>query len=270
MTETQSRPGTSRLLLYIVLPVLMFLSLSSWALASPVGSSPDDDFHLASTWCGLGLREGLCEAGTTAAERKVPALIKDGAECYKFAPAESAACQDALPRSSSASLVDSNRVNSAGLYPPVYYAVMAVFATDDIEASVIAMRLLNIVIFVAMWVGVYALLPRRRRSTLVWSWIIGIVPLGMFLIASNNPSSWAVISGGIGWIALVGYFETRGRQRIALGMLALVAAALGAGARADSALYAVLGAVVRVELRLGGASSTAQAKSCSTGVTAPT
>jgi hypothetical protein len=72
----------------------------------------------------------------------------------------------------------------------------------------------------------------------------------MFLLASNNPSSWAIISGGTVWLALVGYFESTGRRQIALGLLALVAAGLGAGARADSALYAVIGAGVAVALTM--------------------
>ena len=37
------------------------LTLSGWALSSPIGSSPDDDFHLPSIWCGQGFRDGLCE-----------------------------------------------------------------------------------------------------------------------------------------------------------------------------------------------------------------
>ncbi|SKA93758.1 Predicted membrane protein [Agreia bicolorata] len=235
-------------MLFVVFPLAMFLSLASWALASPVGASPDDDFHLASTWCGLGVRDGLCETGAQPNERLVPQLVRDGAECYKFAPAVSAACQEPILGSEASKLVPTVRLNSTGLYPPVYYAVMGLFASEDVERSVIVMRMVSIAIFVALWTALYALLPRRRRGTLVWSWVVGIVPLGMFLLASNNPSSWAIISGGSVWIALVGYFETTGRRRVALGLLALLAAGLGAGARADSALYAIIGAGVAVAL----------------------
>jgi len=61
------------------------------------------------------------------------------------------------------------------------------------------------------------LLPLRRRSTLLWGWIVSIVPLGLFLIASNNPSSWALIGIGSAWLALLGYLETHGKRKIALG-----------------------------------------------------
>jgi hypothetical protein len=253
MTTTSTprdRVKQTRIMLFLVFPLAMFLSLSSWALASPVGASPDDDFHLASTWCGLGIREGLCETGSTAEERLVPQLLRDGAECYKFNPAQGAGCQDPIRGEAASKLVPTSRLNSTGLYPPVYYAVMGAFATEDVEKSVVVMRLVSIAIFVALWTALYALLPRRRRSTLVWSWVIAIVPLGMFLLASNNPSSWAIISGGTVWLALVGYFESSGRRQIALGLLALVAAGLGAGARADSALYAVIGAGVAVALTM--------------------
>ena len=251
MTKTLPKRDSvtrTRFMLFVIFPVAMFLSLASWALASPVGASPDDDFHLASTWCGLGIRDGLCEPGAEPNERLVPQLVRDGAECYKFAPAESAACQQPISGEAAAKLVPTERLNSTGLYPPVYYAAMGVFASEDVEQSVVVMRLASITIFVALWTALYALLPRRRRSTLVWSWVVAIVPLGMFLLASNNPSSWAIISGGSVWIALVGYFETTGKRRVALGVLALLAAGLGAGARADSALYAVIGAGVAVAL----------------------
>jgi hypothetical protein len=244
----RDRVAQTRVMLFMIFPLAMFFSLASWALASPVGASPDDDFHLASTWCGLGIREGLCEPGSQPDERRVPQLVRDGAECYKFKPAESAGCQEPITGDAASKLVPTTRLNSTGLYPPVYYAAMGVFASDDIEKSVVVMRLVSIAIFVALWTALYAFLPRRRRGTLVWSWAIAIVPLGMFLLASNNPSSWAVISGGSVWLALVGYFESTGKRRIALGVLALVAAGLGAGARADSALYAVIGTAVAVAL----------------------
>ena len=48
----------SRLILGIAAPVALFVALGSWVLASPVGSSPDDDYHMASIWCGQGVREG--------------------------------------------------------------------------------------------------------------------------------------------------------------------------------------------------------------------
>ena len=38
----------------IVAPLLLLFALAAWAVASPVGAAPDDDFHLASIWCATG------------------------------------------------------------------------------------------------------------------------------------------------------------------------------------------------------------------------
>jgi hypothetical protein len=77
-------------------------------------------------------------------------------------------------------------------------------------------------------------------------WSVAIVPLSAFLIASNNPSAWAIISGGSLWIALVGYFESHGRRKVLLGALSTLMAVVGAGARADAAVYVVIAIVAAV------------------------
>ena len=45
---------------WIWLPLAFFVTCAGWALASPVGAAPDDDYHLASIWCAQGEREGVC------------------------------------------------------------------------------------------------------------------------------------------------------------------------------------------------------------------
>ena len=45
----------------VVLPLALLVVFGSWAVTSPVGSSPDDDYHLSSIWCAGGERSGVCE-----------------------------------------------------------------------------------------------------------------------------------------------------------------------------------------------------------------
>ena len=45
-----------RLVVATLVGVTMFVTGATWALSSPAGSSPDDDFHLPSIWCGWGSR----------------------------------------------------------------------------------------------------------------------------------------------------------------------------------------------------------------------
>ncbi len=74
-------------------PLLVFVSLLAWALASPVASSPDDDFHLVSTWCASVNAEEYCLPGTDSESRVVPeGLVKSS--CFAYKPEVSAGCQD--------------------------------------------------------------------------------------------------------------------------------------------------------------------------------
>src|SRR5690606_15284365 len=133
------------------------------------------------------------------------------------------------------------RGNFVGAYPPVFYSVMNVFVGDDILGSVVLMRTVNILLFVGLTTALFLLLPATRRPTLIWGWVITTVPMGLFLLASNNPSGWAVTGVGTAWIALLGYFETSGWRKWLLGAVFAAATLMAAGSRGDAAVYAVLG-----------------------------
>lgn len=241
-----NHPGSPRyrLLLALTIPALLFLALAAWAFSSPVAATPDEDFHLASTWCGLGERPGLCENpddGTYA--RLVPASIPS-ATCYAFRSDESAACWD----DGLVGMTLVERANADGLYPKVFYAVMSVFASPNVAASVMAMRLFNAAFAVGLLTAVFWALPRWMRPALVISVAATSIPLGTFVLASINPSSWAILSAATVWITLYGMTQTAGRRRTILGALAVFGAAIGAGARADAAVYAVFAVVLALIL----------------------
>ena len=221
--------------------VLGFLSLAAWAVSSPVGSSPDDDFHLASIWCGVGERTGLCEPGDSADEREVARDLVIDSVCYAYEPTASAACQGRDFGVRPDDTVSTPRGNFEALYPPLYYFVDGLFAGDDISVSVVAMRLFNSLLFVLLVTAAYLLLPSHRRGALLGGLVLTMVPLGMFIVASTNPSGWAVLSAALLWVTLLGYFESVGWRRVGLGAVATVAAVIGSGARADSAIWALVG-----------------------------
>jgi hypothetical protein len=123
----------------------------------------------------------------------------------------------------------------------VYYAVAGLLTGPDIQASVLAIRVLNVALFVSFSVALYWLLPHRLRLPLVAGWLISTVPLGLFIIASNNPGSWALTGVVSSALALFGWFETRGRQKIGLGIVFVLAVLVAAGSRGDAAAYAGLG-----------------------------
>ncbi|MBF0673469.1 MAG: DUF2142 domain-containing protein [Salinibacterium sp.] len=214
-------------------PLLAIAALLGWAFASPVGASPDDDFHLVSTWCASG--DELCEETPVDGVREVPTALVQ-VPCYAAQEKESAACQSAIDFSVTATETTS-RGNFNSEYPPVFYAVMGLFAGDDIIASALTMRVVSVLIFVALTSVTFALLPASRRQTLTLMWLATTLPMGAFLIASNNPSGWAIAGVGTGWIALLGYLEGHGRRKWALGAMFALSALMAAGSRGDAALY---------------------------------
>jgi predicted membrane protein DUF2142 len=227
-------------------PLLAFLALSAWAFASPIGAAPDDDFHIVSVWCADG-GSAECTPAPASDIRSISAQFR-GITCYAQVAQRSAACQQQTW--SSTGHYYSTRGNFVGEYPPLYYATMRVFAGDDIQSSALAMRLINAALFVAIATALAALLPGSRRRTLLWGWLVTLVPLGMFLIPSNNPSGWAITGVGTAFLALLGWFDTTGRKRWALAALFLVGVTMAAGARGDGAVYAVGATVVAALIAL--------------------
>ncbi|MCY7289293.1 MAG: DUF2142 domain-containing protein [Cryobacterium sp.] len=230
----------------LVLPLLAFFVLAGWSYSSPVGSSPDDDYHLASIWCVAGDRTSLCEETGNPATRMVPQEFA-GAPCFARISTASGACQ--VGAYDDPALVISDRGNFLGAYPPVFYGAMSLLVSDDVQTATLAMRMLNSALFVGLMTALVTVLPIQHRPMAIGSFLISIVPLGLFLIPSINPSSWAITGVGAVWLALLGYFDSTGRRRWLLGGLFVVGAIMAAGARADAGIYAVLAVAAVLLLR---------------------
>lgn len=222
-------------------PILAFIALAAWAFASPLGAGPDDDYHLTSTWCAAG-GSAQCADGSTSATREASVALENIA-CYAGSPKESAACQGPILDRWNHDSHETKRGNFAGEYPPLYYDVMHFFAGGDLQVSALAMRLINAALFVILATTLAVLLPVERRPMLLWGWLITLIPLGIFLIPSNNPSGWAITGVGTAYLAFTGWYESAGRQKWALAALSLIGVLMAAGARGDAAVYAA-GAIV--------------------------
>lgn len=237
--------------------VAIFAALTAWAFASPVGSSPDEDYHLASIWCSAGERESACQVSEDGSVFSIPAALSQ-TRCYAFQPETSASCQPADLITDSDGFEVTERGNFGiyeGDYPPLFFAVMGVFVGPDIEQSVINMRLFNIALFTAMLSSVYVASSVRVRRALVATSAVVVVPLGAFLIASVNPSGWAITSALTLLFATFGFLRTERRSSmVILGLASVVSLAMGAGSRGDSAMYSViaLGAGTLLALRSVG------------------
>lgn len=230
-------------LVALVVAVGALLCGGAWALSSPVGSSPDDSYHLSTIWCvGATDESGSCRELPDGPEGertvRVPGLV-GGGQCYAFDPTSSASCQDDLRgRNVATSAVDD------GGYPGGYYRFMHLFVGDSVVQSVLTMRIVNVSIAALLLTAIGLASGAGARRMAAYSTTVTLVPLGWFLIGSVNPSSWAVV-GVTGWgLALNAVFSapTRRRRQVLVG-LALVSAFLAVNSRADAAIYTVIVAV---------------------------
>lgn len=240
MPKTSSAHPIRGLLATLAAGLMLFFALAAWGISSPSGTSPDEDYHLASIWCGQGERDGLCEAGSTPEKRMIPDELTDAA-CFAFHADRSAECQGDGVMIDGYDMVDSDRVNSRGQYPSGFYYWTSWLASPNIALSTVSIRLVNAALFTILAVSTWLALPARVRPTLAWSAAAVAIPLTVFLLPSVNPSSWTITSMVVLFPATLGFLLTSSRwRRVALGVLAVVAALLSFGSRGDSAFYSVI------------------------------
>lgn len=212
-----------------------------WALSSPVGSSPDDNYHQATIWC-VGATEdsapSTCRVVGESAETggrvvKLPALVATP-NCYAFQPAESAACQKPLR----GELTRTEAVDN-GDYPGGFYRVMHLLVQDSIPESILAMRVFNVVLGVVLLGAVALVATAGVRRLMALTLTPVLIPLGWFILASVNPSSWALSGLTCFGFALHTFFSTpHPRRRIAAGVLAGLGLLVALSARGDAPAYA--------------------------------
>lgn len=229
------------------LPIAFFLMCSGWALTSPVGSAPDDDFHLSSIWCAQGLRAGVCEESPgNPAARLVPANVVQASDCFRFKADVSAGCTTSIM--DDAALLETERINvTADLYPPGFHAMMSVFAGPDVERSVLAMRLFNAALAALVIAALLRLTPAGLASASVLAITVTFIPLGLFVTASTNPSAWSIIGIGGYWafaIAFLRHRNWRDRRGLMLAAATLATAAMAIGSRVDASAYVVLATII--------------------------
>lgn len=229
------RKRGARWVIGAVLAAAVLVTGLGWALASPVGGSPDDDFHLGSIWCPRPVDSSGCrtrvEKGVVLVQ--VPQRVGAGQRCYAAHSDTSAGCQTSL---SDDEQMYSPRYDDGG-YPAGYYRFHHMFVGDNVARSAVVMRGINLLIAMALLGGIGLALPARLREQYSLAIILSWMPMGMYLIVSNNPSSWA-LTGVLGYAAaMYGSVRAAGGRRWVLLGFSLVGALLACSCRGDSAFY---------------------------------
>ena len=225
---------------WIWLPISFFLLGSAWAVTSPVASAPDDDYHLASIWCAQGDRDDACQdTGLVPQKFIVAAGAVNSAFCFATKPDVTGDCTASELNSKEMILTD--RVNNiAQLYPGGYYRVMSVFTGSDVEKSVYLMRLFSVFVVSALMAVLIRFVPNGIRQATLVAVAVTFIPLGMFLVASTNPSGWA-IAGTLYFfafgLALLYRSSWRTPGTWVIGAAACISAIMAMSSRVDSAAF---------------------------------
>lgn len=230
-----------RLVSTVVVTMAAIVCGAMWALSSPPGSSPDDNYHQASIWC-VGATSSTStdtcrvvgESETTGGRVvEVPALVANP-NCFAFVPTESGACQRPLAgKTASTEAIDN------GTYPGGFYRVMHLLVRDSIPESILAMRIANVTL-AALLLGAIALVTTAAvRRLMVLTLVPVLIPLGWFILASVNPSSWSLSGLTAYGFALHTLFLADGRRRrVAAGVLGALGLFMALSARGDAPVYA--------------------------------
>jgi hypothetical protein len=229
---------------YAVALAGFWVAFAGWAISSPVGSSPDDDFHLGSIWCAGGYEFGVCQdngKGMNASEKSVLIPVFRNF-CYTNNSSLSGKCFEGEPPAG----LQQFRENQNS-YPKLFYKIQHIFVGEDSFLSVYIMRLFNATLAVLVF-GLALFLGRPElRIGLVAAWTFTLVPLGMFIIPSTNPSSWTFTGIATNWMFQMSAMRSSGNNdsRAFLNwFMYVLTAAMCVGSRSDAAVYLIFSTIV--------------------------
>ncbi len=205
---------------------------TSWALASPLFSYPDEPSHVI--YAAGAVRGELFGAPDgVLSDVSVPASYAaiDLLPCYAFKPDKTAACVRPIA-SNIRGQIDVG--TSAGRYPPAYYlyaGLPSLFATGGL--GIYLMRLLTVLLCAALIASAIASARVRTRSPWpIVGLLLALTPMALYFTGGVNPQG-PEIAAGIGlWSAgfalfgrsdAVGAGDTRMRTRLILRVIAAAA-----------------------------------------------
>ncbi|WP_216388888.1 DUF2142 domain-containing protein [Arcanobacterium phocae] len=217
--------------------ISFFIAGLGWVLASPIGGSPDDDYHMGSIWCPMPA-DGSCVShkvdGSTSIE--VPESVAKSAECHAFKPEESGECTTHLSDDKKAL---TQRYNS-GSYPNEYYSFQHLLVGKDVGTSILTMRAMNLFISITLIALTAYVMPRTYRWCFLLAIFVAWMPMGWYFISSINPSSWSLTGTIVYAGGLIAALYQRGKFQYFALILAFLGGLLNYFSRGDAAVFVLI------------------------------
>ncbi len=228
------RPLAAFFTAWVVLSILCAL----WAWATPPSASPDEPAHIVRA-ASVVRGELVGTPSPSGNVVSVPQYVADAhaVTCFAFNPAVPANCP--LPAESHPDRAV-NSVTSAGLYNPLYYALVGwpTLVFHD-SSGIVAMRIVSGVLtslFAALAFAIVMTFRNRRLPALAFA--IAVTPMVLFLGGTVNPSAIEATSTLAVFCGMLAIITSPDPARLA-GRAAVVAvsAVLAVSARGLSPLW---------------------------------
>ena len=220
----------------LILVAAVIAASLAWVVASPVGASPDEDFHVGAMWCPPPVDETGCQISTKDGEKAVmvpQSLAKEYVTCYAFDHDNSAQC--AL-NASDEELAPTLRWDD-GNYPWGYYQFAHLFVQRSTSHAVLALRTVNTLLAIGLIGAIIALADSGLRRAISVSVTVAWLPMGFYFVAGMNPSSWAMTGTFAFAAGLLAATRSVGTRRVGLIACAVAGAVLACTSRGDSAFF---------------------------------
>jgi hypothetical protein len=235
------RNRASRWSVFLAAWAALSLMSIAWALASPIGSGPDEPAHIIKA-ASVVRGELVGPQGDTGNIVEVPASVAWTAtqDCYRFDIDQDASCAPALD-GDGAELVTAE--TSAGYYNPVYYAAVG-WPTLILpgETGLYAVRIISALISSAMLACAFMLVGTwRRRSIPALGLLVALTPMVIYVNGVVNPSAFEISGSLAVFAAMISIVTQPSKQLLRQRLTVLVvSAALAVGARTVSPLWVAL------------------------------
>ena len=231
-----SAPQRRTFIAAFVLVAAAIVASLAWVIASPVGSSPDEDFHVGSMWCPPPVDETGCQISTKDGEKAVmvpQSLAKEYVTCYAFDHDNSALC---TLNASDEELAPTLRWDD-GNYPWGYYQFAHLFVQRSTSHAVLALRTVNTLLAVGLIGAIIALADSGLKRAISVAVTVAWLPMGFYFVAGMNPSSWAMTGTFAFATGLLAATRSVGARRMGLIACAAAGAVLACTSRGDSAFF---------------------------------
>ena len=171
----------------------LFIALGCWAFSSPPYADADARFHIASIWCARGEAHDICSYTNGEADNNV-LITPTGSEVQLINGLEPAQRASTDQRS-------------------LYYRIVGVFASKNIVASVLAIRMINSFIASLIFYFLITLARNRTRLAVVAAWTFTVIPTLISTLPQLNPRSWAFLGVMSSWAFLHTGLSTENSER---------------------------------------------------------